>query len=215
MTGDHATPVAATVTAAGLGLVACHACGLLLQGVTGHARCPRCGAAAHRRKPGGLSRSWALIIAALILYIPANVYPVMTVIRFGRGEPDTILSGVQHLIEGGMWPLALLVFVASIVVPLLKLSVLSFLLVSVQRRSSWDPRQRTVLYRVMETFGHWSMVDIFLISILAALVKLDAVATIEPGVGATFFGIVVVLTMLAAQSFDPRLIWDNLEAHHG
>ncbi len=205
-------------TAAGHGLATCHTCGLLVPVVGlngGHGLCPRCRSAIHLRKPDSLSRSWALIITAVVLYIPANVYPVMTVIRFGQGEPDTILSGVQHLFEAGMWPLALLVFVASIVVPLLKLSVLSWLLISIQRRSTWDPRQRTVFYRVMETFGHWSMVDIFLISILASLVKLDAIATIEAGVGATFFGAVVVLTMFAAQSFDPRLIWDVLEEGDG
>lgn len=178
------------------------------------ASCPRCGAALHFRKPNSLIRTWALVLTAAILYIPANTLPVMTVIRFGRGDPDTILSGIQHLIEDGMWPLALLIFFASIVVPLMKLCILVFLLLSVQCYSRWNPKERTVLYRLTETFGHWSMIDIFLISILTALVQLDALTSIEPGHGASFFGAVVVLTMLAAKSFDPRLIWDASEARN-
>ena len=210
-------------TAGDAGLIACHTCHALYRmgppsrGV--HAfepgPCPRCGSPLHHRKPESLSRTLALLITSAVLYIPANFLPVMTVIRFGRGEPDTIMSGVQHLIEGGMWPLALVVFVASIVVPLLKLTVLSFLVFSVRCQSRWRPRDRTVLYRIMALFGHWSMVDIFLISILVALVQMGAIATIEPGPGATFFGGVVVLTLLAAHSFDPRLIWDASERAHG
>jgi len=134
---------------------------------------------------------------------------VMTVIRFGQGEPNTIVGGVMHLIGGGMWPLAMLVFFASFVVPLSKIAVLVLLLVTVRRGSAWRPRDRTLLYRVTEVVGAWSMVDIFLVGILAALVNLGALATVRPGVGAVFFGAAVVLTMLAAASFDPRLIWDR------
>ena len=123
------------------------------------------------------------MIAACILYIPANLLPVMTVTSFGHGEPDTILSGVKTLIQAGMWPVALLVFFASITVPVLKIVALVFLLISVQRRSRWRPRDRTVLYRVVELVGRWSMVDIFMISILVALVNLGAIATIVPGTG--------------------------------
>lgn len=133
----------------------------------------------------------------------------MTVIRFGQGEPSTIISGVLHLIEGGMWGLAMIVFVASVVIPVMKLIVLAFLLVSVQRGSKWRPKDRTVLYRITETVGAWSMVDIFLVGILSALVSLDVLSTIRPGIGASFFAGVVVVTMFAAHSFDPRLIWDN------
>ncbi len=196
-------------------LVGCHTCGLLsrLRPVPkgGHMLCPRCGAALHRRKPNSIARSWALVLTAAILYIPANVFPVMTVISFGKGAPDTILSGVKHLIEADMWPLALLVFFASITVPVLKLLGLTYLLISVQRRSRWRPKDRTRLYRITELIGRWSMIDIFMISILVALVKLGSIATIEPGVGATSFAAVVILTILAAMSFDPRLIWDSLE----
>jgi paraquat-inducible protein A len=195
--------------------MSCHACHQLTRipaGFTdGEAICPRCEAHIHLRKPNSLSRTWALLIAAYILYIPANLLPVMTVISFGKGEADTILSGVKELIHAGMLPIALLVFFASITVPVLKLLVLTFLLLSVHYKSQWRPRERTFLYRITEIVGRWSMIDIFMISILIALVKLDAVATIEPGAGAISFASVVILTMFAAMSFDPRLIWDSIE----
>jgi paraquat-inducible protein A len=194
-------------------LAGCHACDQVCRLTPGeHGRCPRCGAALHRRKPHSLTRTWALIIAACILYVPANLLPVMTVTSFGKGEPDTILSGVKTLIAAGMWPVAILVFFASITVPVLKIIAMVFLLISVQRRSRWRPRDRTVLYRVVEGVGRWSMVDIFMISILVALVNLGAIATIVPGPGAIAFAAVVVLTMIAAMTFDPRLIWDVQES---
>ena len=195
-------------------LVGCHACGLVLDlsgSKRGRAECPRCGAHMHHRKPDSLNRTWALVITAFILYIPANVFPVMTVISFGKGQPDTILSGVKELIHAGMWPLALLVFFASITVPMLKLWGLVFLLISVQRKSSWRLKDRAVLFRIIESVGRWSMIDIFMISILIALVKLDAIATIEPGIGATSFAGVVIITMIASMMFDPRLMWDAVE----
>ncbi len=205
----------ALTNAAGAGLLSCPACHQLSHArrlpAHGRAFCTRCGARVYRRKPDSLARTWALILSASILYIPANLLPVMTVISFGKGAPDTILSGVKHLIEGGMWPLALLVFFASITVPVVKLLVLTSLLLSVQYKSQWRPRERTVLYRMTEAIGRWSMIDIFMISILIALVKLEAVATIEPGAGAISFAAVVILTMFAAISFDPRLIWDAME----
>ena len=144
-----------------------------------------------------------------MLLLPANLYPVMTVTRFGMGEPSTILSGVLHLIKDGAWPLGLLVFFASFVVPISKITALVFLLVSVQRRSAWRLRDRMRLYRITEVVGAWSMVDIFLVGILVALVRMDGLATISPGIGASFFGASVVLTMMAAHAFDPRLIWDS------
>ena len=146
-----------------------------------------------------------------MLLIPANLYPILTVIRFGQGEPNTILSGVLHLIEDGLWGLAMIVFVASIVVPVTKLVVLSFLLLTVQYKSNWRPRDRTLLYRVTEVIGAWSMVDIFLVGLLSSLVSLDALSTIEPGIGASYFAGAVLLTIFAAQSFDSRLIWDNTQ----
>ncbi|MBF0272529.1 MAG: paraquat-inducible protein A [Magnetococcales bacterium] len=192
----------------------CHVCALparLPETKNSHPpRCLRCHSRLHPRKAASLTRTWALLWTATFLYIPANLYPVMTVIKMGRGEPDTILSGVKHLIESGMWPLALLVFMASIVVPVMKIVILMFLLISVKRGSVLRCRDRTTLYRVLETFGHWSMVDIFLVSILTALVDFGSLALIKPGIGASFFAAVVVLTLFAARAFDPRLIWDPL-----
>jgi paraquat-inducible protein A len=206
---------AAADTALGASCASCHACTFLVRVPHPHAhgvRCPRCGAALHARKPQSLERTWALVMAAAICYVPANVFPVMTVTSLGKPQSDTILSGVVYLLHHGMWPLALVVFVASVFVPLMKLVILVFLLVSVHRRSRWRPVERTRLYRITEAVGRWSMVDIYVITILVALVKLGNLATIEAQPGAVFFGAVVVLTMLAAESFDPRLIWDESEA---
>ena len=195
--------------------LACHACGQLVRtaglDVSGHPACRRCGAALHRRKPDSLDRAWALLIGAVILYVPANLLPIMTVTSLGKGHPDTILSGVKTLVAAGMWPVALLVFFASITVPVLKMAGLVYLLVSTRRGSLQRCRDRTVMYRLIEAVGRWSMVDVFMISILVALVSLGGLATIEPGLGAAAFATVVVLTMLASLAFDPRLIWDAAE----
>ncbi|MBW1798128.1 MAG: paraquat-inducible protein A [Deltaproteobacteria bacterium] len=203
------------ITAAERDLIGCHTCALLVPKTTldeyGHGDCPRCRSPLHSRKTNSITRTWALIFTAAILYIPANVYPVMTVIRFGQGNPDTILSGVVHLIEGGMWVLAMIIFFASIVIPVLKLIVLSFLLIMIRKKSSWRSRDRSLLFRVTEGVGAWSMVDIYVVAILAGLVNLGALSTIRPGIGVAFFAAVVVTTMFAAHSFDPRLIWDSIE----
>jgi len=193
------------------GLLHCHTCALLVEQSKHGSHCPRCGDHLHARKPDSLARTWALLIAAIVMLLPANILPIMTVIRFGQGEPSTILAGVVHLIGAGMWPLGLIIFFASIMVPLSKLAALVFLLFSVQRKSAWKPDDRTRLYRVTEMIGSWSMVDIFIIGILTSLVSLDALSTIQPGAAASYFAAAVVLTMLAAQSFDPRLIWDDIE----
>ncbi len=202
-------------TAARASLLNCHTCHRLNMArrlpVGCHAVCSRCGAVLHFRKPNSLARTWALTLTAYILYIPANLLPVMTVISYGEGAPDTIMSGVMHLIEAEMYPIALLVFFASIVVPMAKLITVTCLLISVQKKSRWRPKDRTVMYRLTEGIGRWSMLDIFMIAILAALVKLGSIATIEPGAGAISFAAVVVITMFAAMSFDPRLIWDAME----
>jgi paraquat-inducible protein A len=205
---------AAAPTALAASCATCHDCGLLARLPHPHvhgARCARCGAALHARKPQSLQRTWAYVIAALVCYVPANALYIMTITSMGKAEPSTILSGVIYLLHHGMWPLALIVFVASVFVPLMKIAILLFLLVSVQRRSRWRPVERTRLYRLTEAIGRWSMVDIYVVTILVALVKLGNLATIEAGAGAVFFGAVVVLTMRAAESFDPRLIWDESE----
>jgi paraquat-inducible protein A len=195
----------------------CHDCRLLCRlpehGAHG-ANCPRCGAALHERKPRSLERTWAFLIAAALCYVPANVLPIMKITSLGRAQADTILSGVIYLLLHGMWPLALVVFTASVFVPLLKLAILLGLLISVHSGSRWRPVDRTRLYRITEAIGRWSMVDIFVVTILVALVRLGNLATVEAQTGAVFFGAVVVLTMLAAESFDPRLIWDRSEARH-
>ena len=202
----------AAATALAASCASCHDCGLLAQmpaSSHGEACCPRCGAALHERKPRSLERTLALVIAAIVCYVPANLLPVMTVTSLGKAESDTIFSGVIYMLDHGMWPLAIVLFTASIFVPMMKLSILSFLLISVHRRSSWRPVERTRMYRLTEMIGRWSMVDIYVVTILVALVRLGNLATIEAGAGAIFFGAVVVITMLAAESFDPRIIWDR------
>ena len=192
--------------------IGCHTCGLTVRGEDGTA-CPRCGFTLQHRKPHSLSRSWALVIAAMILYVPANLYPILTVIRFGSGQPSTILGGVRELLEAGMWPLAALVFFASIAVPVLKLIGMIVLLLTTWAGSSIRRRDRTVLYRIVEAIGRWSMIDIFMETILVALVQFGAVVTIIPGTGSIAFASVVILTMLSAQTYDPRLLWDSPEEH--
>lgn len=193
-------------------LVLCRDCHLVVklapQLQQGQSCCPRCGSVLHARMPNSIVRTWALVITAWIFILPANLYPVMTVIYFGEGQPDTILSGVVHLAQAGMIPIAVLVFIASIVVPVLKLVGIMVLLLTVQFKWQLNKRQCAVLYRVIEVIGAWSMLDLFMISILVTLVDLGAVATITAGTGATAFATVVVLTMFAAMSFDPRLVWD-------
>jgi paraquat-inducible protein A len=205
------------VTAATQGLLACHACGLVARaGSSGHhAWCPRCGSVLHFRKPDSINRTWAFLIAAVVLYIPANVLPVMETSSLFGSQQDTIMSGVVYLCVSGSLPLALVVFIASVLVPLAKIISLAVLAISVQMRSRWQPHQRTRLYRIVELVGRWSMLDIYVIAILVALVQLKAIATIQAGPAAIAFAAVVVLTMLAAMSFDPRLIWDPMETDHG
>ena len=200
-------------TARSLSLLSCHSCHLLSRAPAsgGHMHCPRCGAHLHSRKPNSITRTWALVIAALIFYIPANVLPVTTVISLGAAQSDTIMSGVIYFLQTGMWPIALIIFVASVFVPILKLIILTMLLITVQRKSTWRRKDRTRLYRITELIGRWSMVDIYVVTILVALVHLGSLATIYAEPGAVFFAAVVIITMFAAMSFDPRLIWDTEE----
>jgi paraquat-inducible protein A len=213
--------VTATVlTAAQAGLASCETCRLLVRpadpGHPGH--CPRCGAELEFRVVHSLQYTWALVIAAAICYIPANLLPVLTTTTFGSSESDTIMGGVVFLYTSGSWPLALIVLVASVMVPLGKLVALVYLLVVVQRGSAGDGRQRTRLYRMVEFIGRWSMLDVFVDTFTVALIQLQPLMSVEPGPGVLFFAAVVVLTMLAAESFDPRLIWDagtGVEHAHG
>jgi paraquat-inducible protein A len=191
--------------------VSCPVCGLLCDAPPrGRAStCPRCASRLHHRKPASLERCTALLIAATLLYLPANILPVMTVLRLGHGGPHTILSGVEGLIAAGMWPLALLVFFASITVPVLKLVSLSVLVLATHRGSRRHLRIRALLFRVVDAVGRWSMIDVFMVSILTSVVQFGAIATIVPGPGVLAFCAVVILTMFAAEAFDPRLMWDR------
>lgn len=204
-----------SASAASLSLASCHICSLVVSvpAVDHHAHvaCPRCGAPVHYRKPNSLVRAWALTIAAAILYIPANVLPITITTSLGKTQSDTIMSGVIFLIGHGSWPVAALIFFASIVVPVVKILVLFYLLFSVERKSTWRPAERTKLYRIIEAVGRWSMVDIYVVTILVSLVSLGELATIQAGPGAIAFGSVVVITIFAAMAFDPRLMWDVME----
>ncbi len=198
--------MSALPTAADMGLTLCHTCGLACE--RGCQRCPRCDSSVHWRKPNSITRTWALLLGSIILYIPANLLPVMYTNLFGSGSESTIMEGVIEFWKGGSWDIALLIFIASVAVPCIKFVVLGTLLITVQRRSQWALRERSRLYRFVELIGYWSMLDVLVVALVAALVQFRALSTIEPRLGILFFGFVVVLTMLAAMSFDPRLIWD-------
>jgi paraquat-inducible protein A len=202
-----------TATAARAGLLLCEGCFLLNRDTPGveHPACARCGAGLFARKPASISRTGSFLIAACILYIPANVLPVIESGSLFDSKSDTILSGVIYLWHTGSWMLAAIVFVASIVIPAAKLLSLSFLLLAAQRRSTWRPDQRAKLFRATHYIGRWSMVDIYVGATLVALVQLKAFGSIVPGPGAVYFAAVVMLTMFASMSFDPRLTWDPLD----
>jgi len=199
----------AELSAAQAGLVACESCGLLSRaaGVV-PSRCARCGAGLASRRPNSIQRTWALAIAAAICYVPANILPVLTTQTLSSSRADTILSGVAALYTSGSWPLALIVLVASVMIPLGKLAALTYLLISVRRGSANGTRDRTRLYRMIELIGRWSMLDVFVVAFVVALIQFQPVMASQPGPGLPFFAAVVILTMLATTSFDPRLIWD-------
>jgi paraquat-inducible protein A len=198
-------------TAARAGLVRCETCGLLARAGAaeepGH--CPRCTEPLEFRRPAVIQRTWALVIAAAVCYLPANILPVMTTTTIRGSEPDTILSGVLLLYETGSWHLALIVLIASVMIPLAKLGALSYLLITVQRGSSRNRRDRTRLYRLVDVVGRWSMLDVFVVTYTIALIRFQPLLVMNPKPGVLFFAAVVILTIFAAESFDPRLIWDE------
>lgn len=202
-------------TAASLGMVSCHYCATLWKGVKAHDHCGCCGARLHQRKPDSLNRTWAFLIAACIMYVPANILPVMTTASFFGEKHDTIMSGIIYFWVSGSWELAVIVFIASFLVPLFKLAVLILLLIMVRRRSNWRLLQRAKLYRLVELTGRWSMLDVFVVTLLAGLVQIKGFAMIHAGPGIASFAAVVVLTMLASISFDPRLTWDTARQESG
>jgi paraquat-inducible protein A len=207
-------------TALALGLIGCPLCGLVCRAPRASAAeddepmelaCPRCDQPLHARKPNSVARTWAFLLTAVLVYLPANTLPIMNTRTLFDERQDTIMSGVFALWGAGSWELALVVFVASVVVPLVKMATLAVLLLSVQFRLPTGRRRRTRMFAVVEWIGQWSMLDVFVVVLMVALVQFSSLARIEPGPGAAAFGAVVVLTMLAAQSFDPRLIWDAAE----
>lgn len=187
--------------------ISCTSCHRVHQAESGQ-RCTRCHTVLRLRAPRSMATTWSLVLASLVFYLPANLLPVMTVVRYGRSQPDTIMSTVKQLGEAGMWPLAVLVFFASIMVPGAKLIALILMMVTTHRRSAWALRGRTRLHRIVEAIGRWSMLDVFLLSTLVALVQVGLLSTIRPESGDIYFASVVVLTMIAARSFDSRLMWD-------
>jgi paraquat-inducible protein A len=201
---------AAAATAMERGLQRCESCGLLSRPASDveECRCPRCDDQIEFRKPASIQRTWAFLLAAAICYIPANVLPVLRTTTTAGSETDTILQGVVLLWSPTGWPLSLIVLFASIMIPSAKILALAYLLVTVQRGSAQNNGQRVRLYRTVELIGRWSMVDVFVDAFTAALVQLQPLMSVAPGPGLFFFAAVVVLTMLAVESFDPRLIWD-------
>ena len=200
-------------TAAAAGMACCGLCGALAPAK--RARCPRCGHRLHLRTPRSIQRTLALTLTAALLLIPANVLPIMVTVQLGRAEPSTILGGVVTLLQHGSWPIATVIFVASVLVPLLKISTLVLLCATVIRGSVAGPRQRTLLYRATELVGRWSMIDVFVVFVLVALVHLGQLLVIRPGPAALAFAAAVMLTMSAAEQFDPRLLWDHEEDARG
>lgn len=199
-------------TAASRNLASCHICLKLVDAGLHH--CPRCGEAMHLRKPGSIQRTLALLITATILYIPANILPIMVTDQLGSATPSTIIGGVVLLINMGSVPIAAVIFIASVMVPVGKLIALYYLCWSVSRGRPINPRQRTVMYRITELIGKWSMVDVFVVAILVALVNLGGLLAIHPGAAAVSFAAVVIVTIIAAESFDPRIIWDELDRNN-
>ena len=200
-----------SLTGARVGIVRCEACGLLSRraGPSMPGDCPRCGEPTAIRQRDPIQRTWALIIAAAICYLPANVLPVMTTSTMKSVVPTTIIGGVVRLYADGSWVLALIVLVASVMIPLVKLFALAYLLITVQLRSDRRRRERVRLYRMLKVIGRWSMLDVFVATFSVALVQLRPFMTVVPGSGVLFFSAVVILTIFAADTFDPRLIWDS------
>ena len=199
------------LTAREAGLILCLDCHLLT--AKGHGimetHCPRCGAKLHFRKSTSLARTWALLISSLILLFPANLLPIMTVTYLGEKQPNTIMDGIEHFIQSGSYFIALLIFFASILVPVFKVMGIILIMISIQKKWKTRLRHKTLMFRFIKFIGRWSMLDIFVIAIMVALVNLGTLTAVVPAPAATYFATVVVLTILAANTFDTRLIWED------
>lgn len=189
----------------------CQVCRLLSQEVS-TTHCSRCHAPLHFRKPDSLARTWALVLTAIILLVPANTIPIMDVMSFGKHDPSTILSGIIKLWRDQQFLIATIVFVASFCVPLFKLGALLMLLFAAHNVFPSTPVRWTKLYRFLEFIGRWSMLDIFVVTLMVAVVQLGNVSRVIAGGGSFAFTLVVIVTMLASSSFDPRLLWDKEKA---
>lgn len=203
------------ITARETGRVVCRSCSLVAP--VQRARCARCNAALQSRDVLSQQKVWAWLCVGLIAYVPANIYPMLRTTQGFRTEQSTIIGGVVDLVDHGAYLVATIVFLASIVIPVGKFIVIAYLAVLTNRRHRTDPHRLLLLHEVVEFIGRWSMIDVFVVAILTALVQFDVLATINPGIAAVCFALSVVFTMLAAQSFDSRQIWDRLEDHadHG
>ncbi len=200
------------VRAKDLGMAGCHTCGQVVRLMEKkHCVCPRCGSDVHYRKNNSITRAWALLISAFIMYIPANTEPIMYTTSLGQQGSDTIMSGVIYFLSHGDWPLALVIFSASVLVPIAKMITIAYILIMVQRGSARRQAENTRLYILAELMGKWSMVDVFVVALLAALIQLGTLTTIEPGPAGMAFASMVILTMFAAMALDPKLIWDQTE----
>ncbi len=194
------------------GLASCHICDQVVNLEDQvKALCPRCHSSVHYRKHNSISRAWAFLISAFIMYIPANTEAIMLTGALGQQSSDTILSGILYFLAHGDWPLALVIFSASVLLPLLKIIAIAYLLISVQRGNNWRKKEKTRLYVIAEVMGRWSMVDVFVVALLAALIQMGELSSIAPGPAGLAFATMVILTMFSAMAFDPRLIWDQTE----
>lgn len=198
------------VTAQQAGLARCNYCGSLHR-LSEDELCRKCAAPVHGRKPQSLQRTWAFWVVGLMAYIPANVYPIMLTKSLGGETSDTIVTGVISLAQSGSLFVAFVVLVASVVIPVTKFIVIAGLALSLQLRWSMSKHSRQQLHTIIEFIGRWSMIDVFVVAVLAALIQLGAILTIEPGFGINAFALSVVFTMLSANSLDPRLIWDSAD----
>jgi paraquat-inducible protein A len=188
--------------------IACTVCDLIVTGAVDGGHCPRCAATLHVRKPDAIRRTTALVITGFLLYVPANVIPVLTTVRLGRSDENTILSGVLELVHNDLWPLAIIVFSASIILPLLKLCGLTWMLIATHLRSRRLLVGRTRFYRMIDLVGRWSNIDVFAVSVLIAALRFGALTEVHAGTGLVAFAAVVIITMVATSVFDTRLMWD-------
>ena len=198
------------------GLAGCHICGQVIElHDKTYALCPRCDSKVHYRKRGSITRAWAFLISAFVMYIPANTEPMMHTVSLGHESSDTILSGVLYFLSHGDWLIALVIFSASVMIPILKMMVIAYILIMVQSGATTRKIESTRLYMIAELMGKWSMIDVFVVALLAALIQLGVLTSIQPGPAGMAFAAVVILTMFAAMALDPKLIWSQVETNNG